>query len=526
MQKPINLEAQLKREKDEQVQEYLKASIQLHQEFIAQGDLDEHEYDQPITAVQTEEIADRLYRLKTKYSFVETLTFAEFHAFSCVIDAYLAKKTKARRGRPKKTDEDTANQMLKDVEIIKQHYPGARLNQLTRKLEYLKDGEWHVVQGNELDMIYIHIALQSDVTMQPKRAKDIFEHIARSNPFEPTVELMDICRELHPHMTTKQAYDLLYTAGERLFGAFDGEPLVDGVSLRNLFFAKFMLNMAVLARNPGAIPTWILILIGEQGCGKSQFCHNLLPESHKALFTPITNTIEQLAREQYRLHVGFLLELPEIDALMVGKKSTEWMKNLVTNPADEVRFCYHAQTTSLVRRFGFIGTTNREDIFRDGTGSYERRYVPIQIASGHKIPWEELRDGLSSKLWAAADILAQDYTPDDERLKAFDEKEVEALTIWQQNYTAVDPWESRLMSFIQMRHEFTPSEVLTYVDVPIAQQTQADIRRINQLIKKKLGTRAKYKQVKRQGQRPWVWTITDASSLETQTLSKIKANDY
>jgi len=526
MQKPKKIIAQLEIEEDEQVKQYLQASVQMYEQLLQDGELPDPKYAELVSDVKSEEIADSVYRLKSKYPFVEDFTLAEFHVFASVVDAHLSSVVKRRRGRPKKSEEDASNQMRADVELIRDQYPGARINQLTRKLEYLKDDEWHVVQGNELDMIYIHVALRSNVNIQPKRAKDIFEHLARSNPFEPTVELMDYCRSQHPDLTKEEAHKLLYSAGSRLFGVFEGEPLVDKRSLRDLFFAKFLLNMALLARNPGSIPTWIPILIGEQGCGKSQLCRNLLPEAFASLFTPISNTLEQLAREQYRLHVGFLLELPEIDALMVGRKSTEWMKNLVTSPEDEVRFCYHAQTTSLVRRFGFIGTTNREDIFRDGTGSYERRYIPIQIASGFKIPWEEMRDGLSSKLWAAADLIAEDFDPDDGELKAFSDKEVEALTVWQQNYTAVDPWESRLMSFIQMRQEFTSADALTYIDVPIAQQTQASIRRINALIKKKLGARANQRQVKRQGERFYVWKVTDVTSLETQTLSKIKASDF
>ena len=65
-----------------------------------------------------------------------------------------------------------------------------------------------------------------------------------------------------------------------------------------------------------------------------------------------------------------------------------------------------------------------------------------------------------------------------------------------------------------MRHEFTSADALTYLDVPVAQQSRADVRRINELIKKRLGARAKQKQVYRDGHRFYVWQIVDAKSIE------------
>jgi len=525
MNKPVNIQTQIDLCDDPQTTEYLTAAKIKYEEVLVEGNLPDPRYAKPVTQVNNEETADRLARFTANFPFVETFSFAEFIAFATVVDAHLESKTKAKRGRKAKNS-DQAAQMRSDVEAVERLYPGLRTNQLTRKIEYKTDDGWHVVQGNEPDMIYIELALRHGVTIQAKRARDIFTHIAGQNLYEPTAELMDFCRSQYPTLTKSEARLLLDSMGSQLFGVYPGEPQLNGQSLRDRFFARFLINMAVLARNPGCTPTWIPILIGEQGCGKSQVCRSLLPEKFKGLFAPITNTLEQLTREKFRLHVGFLLELPEVDALMIGKKSSEWMKNLITSTDDEVRFCYHPLPTTLTRRFGLIGTTNREDIFRDGTGSYERRYVPIQIPSGFKIPWESLRDGLSIKLWAAADLLACDYDGDEEELKSFTPDEIEMLTVWQRNYAAVDPWEARLLSFCEMRSEFTPADALTYLDVPVAHQSQADIRRVNNIIRKRLGARAKYKQVSRNGQRPWVWQIASAADVSPSSLSEVKATQY
>ena len=71
---------------------------------------------------------------------------------------------------------------------------------------------------------------------------------------------------------------------------------------------------------------------------------------------------------------------------MSGKRATEQMKNLVTTTVDQTRLPYDKLPSSLVRRLGFIGTTNREDLFRDGTGTQgERRYLPFQILKGSRL---------------------------------------------------------------------------------------------------------------------------------------------
>jgi len=524
-----NIQQQLSKDNDEQVGAYLEASILKIDELLSKGELDKELFNQSVADIQTESVCDQLYRLKSLYPFVELFSYGEFLIFASVVDAHLASKAKAKRGRPKKDDADEAQLMVRQVGWIQEHYPGARFNMLTRKREYLRDGEWYTMQGNDLDMIYVDLGVKHSLNIQPKRAHDIFLHVSDANPYEPTLELMEYCRKQCPHMTKAQAEELLFSAGSRLLGVKEGEPKSDGLYIRDKFFARFMLNMALLARTPGLTPTWIPILIGEQGCGKSQFCRSLIPEKHSFLFTPITNTLEQLAKEQYRMHVAFLLELPEIDSLMSGKKATEWMKNLITTTDDEVRYCYQPLPTKITRRFSFIGTTNREDLFRDSSGCFERRYIPIQIPSGFKIPWEEMKEGLSTQLWAAADLLAEDYQDDDSVLKSFSDEEMTIISEYQQSYTAVDPWEARLMSFIQMRQEFTPSEALTYVDVPIAQQNRAHIRRINGLIRKCLGERARYMQVNRNGERPWIWRVKDEPALEKQmrqSLSEVKASDF
>lgn len=516
---------------DTQLKVYIKSAIIKHDELLENGEYPKEVMGLNVTEVQSEDVQDNVYRMQTKYPFVSELTYLEFQCFARVIDAHLAQQTKRKRGRPRKEDQTSTDTIIKEVELMKKAFPGLRKNQMTNNLEYQKiDDErqfvWHVVQGSELNLLSTTMAVEHGVMINPQRAVAAFEYAAKQNPFEPTVDLMQVCRRQHPDMTKEYARELLSTIGTRLLGPFPDEPSIDGETLRDRFLARFFVGMAFLARNPGSTPTWMPIIIGEQGCGKSQLCKHMIPESHeKQLFAQLSTSLDQLAREPSRLHVGFLLEFPEVDDKMSGKRATEQMKNLVTTTADQTRLPYDRLPVSLVRRLGFIGTTNREDLFRDGTGTQgERRYLPFQIQDGFKTPWRELRDGLNVEIWAAADILASDFKGEEPELKAFTKEEQMTIAEWQQNYSAVDPWESRLLLFCSMRQEFTASEVLSYVDVPVAQQSQGHLRRINDLIRRKLGDRVKRMQKSRNGRRTWVWRMIDPPTAEVM-LDKVASLD-
>jgi predicted P-loop ATPase len=99
---------------------------------------------------------------------------------------------------------------------------------------------------------------------------------------------------------------------------------------------RMMIGAVARAYKPGSINVLATHLVGAQGVGKSMFARNLVPNQ---LFSEITTPLETLMKEQYRLHVAWLLELPEIDNYF-SIRNIENFKNLVTSRVDEVRYPY------------------------------------------------------------------------------------------------------------------------------------------------------------------------------------------
>jgi predicted P-loop ATPase len=210
-----------------------------------------------------------------------------------------------------------------------------------------------------------------------------------------------------------------------------------------------MIGAVARAYRPGESMSWLPILVGAQGVGKSMFARNLVPNQ---LFSEITTPLETLMKEQYRLHVAWLLELPEIDNYF-SIRNIENFKNLVTSRVDEVRYPYASLPSKLPRRFVMIGTTNRNQFLVDSTGN--RRFVPLEIGAGFQIPWKKLAKERDS-LWAAAVHAYREGVGYE-----FNSGEIAAISEYIQEFGDPDPWLDKIASYVAIREEVTAADVLT-----------------------------------------------------------------
>jgi len=189
-----------------------------------------------------------------------------------------------------------------------------------------------------------------------------------------------------------------------------------------------------------------------------------------ALFSEVTTPLETLMKEQYRLHVAWLLELPEIDNYF-NVRNIENFKNLITTRCDEVRRPYAALPERLHRRFVLIGTTNRNQFLVDSTGN--RRFVPLEIGSGFQIPWKQLAEERDS-LWAAA-VAAYRSGEHYE----FNSGEIAAIADYIQEFGDPDPWMDKVSAYVSIRSEVTAAEVLTHaLDLDPRNQGRREARRV------------------------------------------------
>ena len=117
-----------------------------------------------------------------------------------------------------------------------------------------------------------------------------------------------------------------------------------------------------------------LLVSSRQGLGKSTFCRLLMPDALKAYYTE-SYDLSSPASAEAKLAAYGLINLDEFDKLSASKMPL--LKNLMQASALNIRKAYKRSTSALPRIASFIGTSNREDLLVDRTGS--RRFLCISL---------------------------------------------------------------------------------------------------------------------------------------------------
>ena len=117
-----------------------------------------------------------------------------------------------------------------------------------------------------------------------------------------------------------------------------------------------------------------LLVSSRQGLGKSTFCRLLMPDVLKAYYTE-SYDLGSPASAEAKLAVCGLINLDEFDKLSASKMPL--LKNLMQASALNIRKAYKRSASALPRIASFIGTSNREDLLVDRTGS--RRFLCVSL---------------------------------------------------------------------------------------------------------------------------------------------------
>ena len=357
-------------------------------------------------------------------------------------------------GRTKKSSSDAAKERENDVDKVKEILTMLRKNELTSAIEYTDaTGKTVELEGNDLDLMTTKLACEHGVFIPEMRIKSAIQYAAGKNRYCPIRRYLDSC----------SAHAIPHKDWEKIGEVFLGNPH----QLATLAMQRMMIGAVARAYNPGCSMSWLPILVGAQGVGKSMFSRSLVPEK---LFAEVSTPLETLMKEQYRLHVAWLLELPEIDHFFQAR-NIENFKNLITTRCDEVRRPYASLPERLLRRFVMIGTTNRNQFLVDSTGN--RRFVPLEIGANFLIPWQQLAEERDS-LWAAAIKAYREGVSYE-----FNSGEIAQIAEYIQEFGDPDPWSEKISAFISVKEEVTAADVLTQaLDLDPRQQGRREARRV------------------------------------------------
>ena len=160
---------------------------------------------------------------------------------------------------------------------------------------------------------------------------------------------------------------------------------------------KWFTAGAARIRRPGVKFDNMLILVGPQGVGKSQFFNRL--SKNIEWFSDSISKFDNSKEAMESLAGKWIIELGELSALK--RYEVEHVKVFLSKQEDSYRQSYGKRTESYPRQCIFGGTTNREDFLQDATGA--RRFWPVKVGSAQAM-WDKMTPAVVDQLWAEADV--------------------------------------------------------------------------------------------------------------------------
>lgn len=231
---------------------------------------------------------------------------------------------------------------------------------------------------------------------------------------------------------------------------------------------------------PGCKSDHMLVLEGPQDFGKSMLLRIMGTFGRDVEETYYTDAINIGNIEErgsiLKLQGNLIIEFPELAGL--GKKDQNELKRWITLQSDEVEVKHKQRTQLLPRQFILAGTYNPiagMGWLNDPTGG--RRFWPVGV--GKKILLKELKSD-REQLWAEAVHKYKEgyqlYVDDNDPVYSMMKKE-------QADRADFDLWHEEVVKICAEREEWTASEILTTLGIPVAKQNnRTDKGRVNKIL--------------------------------------------
>lgn len=159
---------------------------------------------------------------------------------------------------------------------------------------------------------------------------------------------------------------------------------------------KWLVAAVARIREPGCKFDTMLILVGAQGIGKSQFFNRI---AHRpAWFSDSMSQFDNTKEGMEQLAGKWILEIGELASMK--RSELEGVKTFLAKQSDDYRPSYGRRIQNFPRQCVFGGTTNRDDFLQDATGG--RRFWPVTVRNTKRM-WAEMTSEYVDQVWAEAD---------------------------------------------------------------------------------------------------------------------------
>ena len=209
---------------------------------------------------------------------------------------------------------------------------------------------------------------------------------------------------------------------------------------------KFILAAIARIYNPGCKWDYMPILVGDQGCGKSEILFRLAGGRFNEGRWFQDAVPDFRSKSAYEAVDGKrIVEIGELANFNYSDRET--IKLFLSKNEDSYRKAYAKNPSVNPRTCVFVGTTNENDFLKDSTG--ERRFFPIACSSSRiKMSLiNDFNDYEVRQVWAEAYEI---YKRDKEPLTFFPSSINKAVDEMRKYYSIVDPRESSIEKFLSL----------------------------------------------------------------------------
>lgn len=261
----------------------------------------------------------------------------------------------------------------------------------------------------------------------------------------------------------------------------------------NTYVMKTLVAAVRRARNPGHFHKSMLVLKGEQQCGKTPAVKILAGDWYYSTGNGNIADRDTILECQGK----WLVEVEELSAL--NKADADALKTAISRTHDVITKKYEPDARPYARSFVLVGTTNKDEFLTDATGN--ARYWVVECGQIDLAKLERLRD----QIWAEADFLARTTPADSNEL---DTDERKGLDERNKSYLNTHPWKEAVARYLQGKKEVaSATEVLLHILK--GDETKADTRAKNIVADLMRTLGCKDARIWRDGKTVRVWTVPD-----------------
>lgn len=298
-----------------------------------------------------------------------------------------------------------------------------RYNELTQNIEFNYLPPWRKMNGiwSDYDTIALKEFLQTRVDMRLKTS-EIWEAV------------VFYARKFSYHPVRDYLLNLHWDGVDRLSGLLHRYLGSDDTELNRAVSRKILIAAVARVMQPGAKFDHLIVLEGEPGTGKSEFCKILGGEYHAEI------NINTQSKDTILAYDGkWIVEFDDMAGFSTADVNA--LKALISRTSDRIRRPYERASIDIPRQCIFIGTYNTgvgETYLKDQTGN--RKFWPIKTRGLALQELKQDREQLLAEAFHAYNA-GETWYLDDKRLNAL-------MTEEQSKRLEANPFTEKLARFL------------------------------------------------------------------------------